>query len=56
MKVDELSPYINKISIQGYKSFRNEVSIDIRNLTILAGKNSSGKSSIFQPLLLMKQT
>ncbi|MCU0497865.1 MAG: AAA family ATPase, partial [Anaerolineae bacterium] len=33
-----------------------EGSIAIRPLTILAGANSSGKSSIMQPLLLMKQT
>jgi len=48
--------YITKISLKGYKSFSEEKAIEIRNLTILAGSNSSGKSSIFQPLLLMKQT
>ena len=47
---------ITKISISGFKSIANECSIDIRPLTILAGANSSGKSSIMQPLLLMKQT
>jgi hypothetical protein len=30
--------------------------LDIRPLTILAGANSSGKSSFMQPLLLLKQT
>ncbi len=34
----------------------NRQRIDIRPLTILAGRNSSGKSSMMQPLLLMKQT
>jgi hypothetical protein len=48
--------YINKITVQGYKSLYEESSIEIRPLTILAGANSSGKSSIMQPLLLMKQT
>jgi hypothetical protein len=30
--------------------------VEIRSLTVLAGANSSGKSSLMQPLLLMKQT
>ena len=47
---------ITGISVQGYKSLYEECSIEIRPLTILAGANSSGKSSIMQPLLLMKQT
>lgn len=47
---------ITKISVSGYKSLAEECSIEIRPLTILAGANSSGKSSIMQPLLLMKQT
>lgn len=47
---------ITAISVQGFKSLANESRIEIRPLTILAGANSSGKSSIMQPLLLMKQT
>jgi AAA15 family ATPase/GTPase len=47
---------ITGISVGGYKSLYEECSIEIRPLTILAGANSSGKSSIMQPLLLMKQT
>ena len=47
---------ITKISVSGFKSIANECSIEIRPLTILAGANSSGKSSIMQPILLMKQT
>ncbi|MBM3499590.1 MAG: ATP-binding protein, partial [Armatimonadetes bacterium] len=47
---------ITKITVKGFKSLANETSIDIRPLTILAGANSSGKSSIMQPLLLLKQT
>jgi len=47
---------ITRISVKGYKSLRDEQSIEIRPLTILAGANSSGKSSIMQPLLLLKQT
>lgn len=47
---------ITAISVSGFKSLRDESRIEVRPLTILAGANSSGKSSIMQPLLLMKQT
>lgn len=47
---------ITAISVRGFKSLAKESRIEIRPLTILAGANSSGKSSIMQPLLLMKQT
>jgi AAA15 family ATPase/GTPase len=49
-------PIIKSISVAGFKSIREKQSIEIRSLTILAGANSSGKSSIMQPLLLLKQT
>jgi predicted ATPase len=47
---------ISAISVAGFKSIRKRTEIAIRPLTILAGANSSGKSSIMQPVLLMKQT
>ena len=47
---------ITKIAVSGFKSLVEECTIDIRPLTILAGANSSGKSSIMQPLLMLKQT
>ena len=47
---------ITAISVEGFKSIARRRRIEIRPLTILAGANSSGKSSIMQPLLLMKQT
>lgn len=47
---------ICSISVEGFKCLAEESRIEIRPLTILAGANSSGKSSIMQPLLLMKQT
>lgn len=47
---------ITRISAKGFKSLAEECSIEIRPLTILAGANSSGKSSIMQPILMMKQT
>ena len=45
-----------RIGVGGYKSIREEVIIDLRHLTLLAGANSSGKSSFIQALLLLKQT
>ena len=47
---------ITGIRVRGYKSLGQAQSIEIRPLTVLAGANSSGKSSVMQPLLLMKQT
>lgn len=47
---------ITRLTVGGFKSINPEQSIEIRPLTILAGANSSGKSSIMQPLLLLKQT
>ncbi|MDX2177514.1 MAG: AAA family ATPase [Candidatus Sumerlaeia bacterium] len=47
---------IGRIAIEGFKSIGAETSIQLCPLTILAGANSSGKSSFMQPLLLLKQT
>ena len=45
-----------KIAVAGYKSIFEEREIEVRPLTLLAGANSAGKSSMLQPLLLLKQT
>jgi len=47
---------ITRIAVEGFKSIAKRQEIEIRPLTILAGANSSGKSAIMQPLLLLKQT
>lgn len=49
-------PGITRIAVTGFKSLANKTDVEIRPLTVLAGANSSGKSSLMQPLLLMKQT
>jgi predicted ATPase len=49
-------PGITRIAVTGFKSLATKVDVEIRPLTVLAGANSSGKSSLMQPLLLMKQT
>ena len=41
---------------RGFQVDCREQTIEIRPLTLLAGANSSGKSSMMQPLLLLKQT
>jgi predicted ATPase len=47
---------LTEIGVGGFKSFTNLTKIKLGALSILAGANSSGKSSIMQPLVLMKQT
>ncbi|MFA7240425.1 MAG: AAA family ATPase [Sulfuricellaceae bacterium] len=52
----EKQPWLRAISVAGYKSLSAKQRLEIRPLTILAGANSSGKSSVMQPVLLIKQT
>jgi AAA domain, putative AbiEii toxin, Type IV TA system len=47
---------VTTLSVAGFKSILDEQTIKVRPLTLLAGANSSGKSSMMQPLLLLKQT
>ena len=47
---------LSEISIEGFKSIRLERKLALSALNIVAGANSSGKSSFMQPLLLLKQT
>jgi predicted ATPase len=49
-------PSISSIAVSGFKSIAAEQRIDVRPLTLLAGANSSGKSSMMQAVLLLKQT
>lgn len=44
------------MTVWGFKSIAEPQSIALRPLTLLAGANSSGKSSMMQALLLLKQT
>lgn len=47
---------ITAIEVEGFKSLARRTRVEIRPLTVLAGANSSGKSSAMQGLLLLKQT
>ncbi len=46
----------SRIIVEGFKSIGERVEVEIRPLTLLAGANSSGKSSLMQAILLLKQT
>jgi hypothetical protein len=48
--------FLKAVEVSGFKSLRENCRLEIRPLTLLAGANSSGKSSALQPLLLLKQT
>lgn len=45
---------LTQINISGFKCF-DSVELSLKNLTLLTGVNSSGKSSIIQALLLLRQ-
>jgi hypothetical protein len=47
---------VSSVAVEGYKSIAHEQRVELSPLTVLAGANSSGKSSMMQPLLLLKQT
>jgi predicted ATPase len=44
------------LTVGGYKSIADPLELTLKPLTIIAGANSSGKSSFLQPFLLLKQT
>lgn len=46
---------LTKIGLENFKSWR-QLDIDLAPITILFGTNSSGKTSVLQALLLLKQT
>lgn len=45
-----------RISVEGFKSINERQTLEFAPVTVLAGANSAGKSSMLQPLLLFKQT
>ena len=45
-----------RIRWKNFRGFRDTGDIEFKPLTILIGPNNSGKSSLIQPLLLMRQT
>lgn len=47
---------INSMNLYNFKSFKSLENFVIKPITVLSGTNSSGKSSILQSLLLLKQS
>ena len=47
---------INRFRLQNFKSWKDTQDIDLKPITGFFGANSSGKTSLIQALLLMKQT
>ena len=47
---------ITKWTVSNFKSIVKETSLDLAPLTLFAGPNSSGKSTVLQSLLLVSQT
>ena len=47
---------IKSLRLQNFKAFQDTGTLSLKPLTVLAGPNSGGKSSILQSLLLLKQT
>lgn len=47
---------IKTLRLRNFKAFQDTGDIELKPITILAGPNSGGKSSVLQSLLLLKQT
>lgn len=47
---------MEKIGVKNFRSLRNISNIDIKPITVLVGKNSSGKSSFIRIIPLIKQS
>jgi hypothetical protein len=56
IETTESARRLTAIELAGFKSAMDPVRVNFRDITILAGANSTGKSTIMQPLLLIKQT
>lgn len=47
---------LTEISLQNFKLFREETRFPLGKITLLTGVNGRGKSTVLQPLLLMRQS
>ncbi len=47
---------ISKVTIENFKSIKDRAELNLGRLTVFAGTNSSGKSSVFQAILLLAQS
>ncbi len=47
---------LTSITVENMKSFKEKTKIPFAPLTVIVGRNNSGKSTLIQSLLLLKQT
>lgn len=47
---------ISSLALRNFKSIHNDSPLELKNLSIICGSNSSGKSSILQAILMLSQT
>ena len=47
---------IQNLKLKNFKTFGREVNVPMRRITLIYGQNSSGKSSLIQSLILLKQS
>jgi hypothetical protein len=47
---------ITNIKLTNFRAFQDEVSVRVRPITVLIGRNSAGKSSLLKFLLMLRQT
>ena len=47
---------IKNIALRNFRGFQDEVSVRVRPITVLIGRNSAGKSSLIKFLLMLRQT
>ncbi|WP_454746549.1 DUF3696 domain-containing protein [Ciceribacter selenitireducens] len=47
---------LKRWTVENFKSFKDRHSVDLAAVNVLAGANSSGKSTLIQSILLLKQT
>ena len=54
-KIKTVADNLKYLNLENYKAFINRQSIPIKNITLIFGHNSSGKSSIIESLTLLKE-
>jgi predicted ATPase len=47
---------INSLTLKNFKSIKNQAALGLKNISVICGSNSSGKSSIIQSILMLSQT
>lgn len=47
---------ITSLTLKNFKSIKNQAALNLNNMSVICGSNSSGKSSIIQAILMLSQT